>query len=221
MMTYLLIFALLAIVFAAFAAVGTEGCWHGLITLVNVIFAALIATNAYEPLALRLHFAFPAFGYLADFLLLWILFAFVVAVLQYATRSLSTVRVRLGGRLDQLLGFALALVTGWVLVCFTMMTLHTAPLPREAFNDALAPRLDDSFADRLAPDRIWLNSVQRLSYPAALGRGEGDEPSFDPAGEFILKYASRRDDNHRAEPGLFSRRSWGAKVVLGKDQQAP
>jgi len=220
-MQILLIISMLGILFAVFAAVGPEGFWYNLITLVNVVFAALVATNAFEPLATRAHYAWQGSGYFIDFAILWGLFAVTFAVMQVLTNIASTVKVSIGAKVDQIVGFALALVTGWVLVCFTSMTLHTAPLQRDAFGNALLPQFESGVLASLAPDRVWLNSAQKMSRASALGSGGTDQPSFDPEGEFILHYATRRFHNFRDENGLLSKRKWGATTPQGKDVSTP
>ena len=216
-MTVLLIIAMLAIVFALFAAVGPEGFWCNLITLVNVTFAALVATNAFEPLAARIHYGLPKSSYMVDFLVAWGMFIATYVLLQFVTNRASNVKVRIGAKIDQIGGFALATMTGWVLVCFASMTFHLAPVPREVLGNALMPKFDTGFMDTLSPDRAWLNATQRLSQGNRLGSQDSEEPVFDPQGKFILNYATRRHDNYRYERGLFSQREWGAALPTTKD----
>lgn len=216
-MTILLIIALLAIVFAVFAAVGSQGFWYNFITLVNVTFAAIVATNLFEPLAERIHYSWSSVSYLADFLAVWGIFTVCCAVLQLVSRYVAPEKVRLGVMFDQMGGFALSLVTGWILVCFVTMTLHTAPVKRDVFGNALLPSDDGGVVSRNAPDRTWLDATQRLSRGGMLGSHGSSDPSFDPQGKFILNYATRRYDYYRLEQGLFAERAWGAPLPLPED----
>lgn len=216
-MNVVFILALAAIVFALFAALGPGGLWFNFIALVNVVFSALVATNGFEPIAERIHYSWPACGYFIDFVVVWGLFSVTFTVLQLVTSIAARSRVRIGTKLDQIGGFVVAAITGWVLICFTAMTLHMAPLQRDAFGDALLPQFDGGLMASVAPDRMWLNAAQRLSRGGRLGSQESERPSFDPQSEFILNYATRRHDNYQHETGLFAEREWGAAILPSKD----
>ena len=84
-MSLLLPTALLVIVFVVIAMAGSEGLWSNAITLVNVVTAALLATNFWEPVADLLIEQFPQGTYLWDFSALWGLFAVGLIVLRTAT----------------------------------------------------------------------------------------------------------------------------------------
>ncbi len=220
-MTIVLTIAMLGIMFAVFAAVGTQGLWSNVLVLVNTVLSALVATNAYEPIAVRIHSSYPSFGYIADLIVVWGMFSLTFILLQLATGIASKTRVRFGSKFDQIGGFVVSILTGWVLVCFTMMTLHTAPIEREAFGNALLPGASSGFLGSVAPDRVWLATTQRLSRGKALGGQDSDEPTFDPAGDFILRNAMRRHEYYETEPGLFAKRRWGDVIPYRKDTAKP
>ena len=50
-MSFLLTLLMLVILFAAVATLYTEGMWSNAVRLINVVMAALLATNYFEPLA--------------------------------------------------------------------------------------------------------------------------------------------------------------------------
>jgi len=86
--------ALLFVIFVAVAiSLYTEGLWGNALRLINVVTAALLATNFYEPLAnwLQGMNALESYRRLLDFLCLWLLFGISMGVLRGATDYLSKV----------------------------------------------------------------------------------------------------------------------------------
>jgi hypothetical protein len=173
----------LAIILTIVGLLFNQGLWSVLIALVNVVFAGLIATNTFEPLADRL-----GKGNTADFFALWLLFVGAFVVLRYVTDSLSRANVVFDSWVDQIGAVSLSLVVGWVLVCFSTFSLHVAPLGRTAFGGAFMETPDAKMLG-VGPDRLWLAFMHRQS-KAALGRDA--DHVFDPEGEFVYKYATRR-----------------------------
>lgn len=176
-----------------------EGMWNNALTLVNVITAGLLSANFWELLANWLDSFFPTFTYLMDFFSLWIVFCAAYAILRTATDFLSKVKVRFKLPVDFIGGIVFALWTGWVIVCFTTMTLHTAPLARSFLGGAFYSKPDDRvFFGSAAPDRQWLGFVQKMSRgslatsPPDHITGEEGANVFDPQGEFIFRYGQRR-----------------------------
>ncbi len=194
---------LLVIFFVCFGFLFTEGMWSNALTLVNVLTAALLATNWFEPVAGWLEGMGPSYTYYWDFLALWGLFALLMAILRGATDFISKVKVRFRKITDQIGGPAFAALVGWAMVCFTTMSLHTAPLARNFMGGSFEP--EQKMFVGLAPDRKWLAFVQTLSRgPFSSGATAEDlreQPAweedqtrtFDPRSEFMPKYATRRD----------------------------
>jgi hypothetical protein len=89
----------------------------------------------------------------------------------------------------------LSAVVGWVLVCFIATTIHLAPLPRTAFGGGFDPNKRMVFG--LAPDIKWLAFTFKTT-SGALSRG-GEQTAFDPQGQFITVYNSRRAALEREE----------------------
>ena len=73
----------------------------------------------------------PSYTYCWDFLSLWGLFAIFVVLFRAVTDQLSKIKVRFPAKIDQVGGIVFSVVIGWVMVCFTLTTLHTAPLGRK------------------------------------------------------------------------------------------
>jgi len=191
---------LLILIFAAcMASLAQAGIWSNLITLINVITAALLAVNYWEPAADWLESKDNSYTYLLDFVVLWGIFGFSAAFLRAATDSLSKVKVRFKKPIDTGVGIFLACWIGWVLICFTTMTLHTAPLALNFMG--FQPEPSSRMFIGPAPDHVWLGFVQKestgaLSRKAVVKQADGKVTTgsrkFDPDGEFILKYGDRR-----------------------------
>jgi len=99
----------------------------------------------------------------------------------------------------------LSLWIGYAMVCFTMMTLHTAPLGKKFLFEGFSAETDARmFFGITPPDRQWLGFVQKMSTGAFAGSEE-----FDPKAEFMPKYATRRTD-------LEKRISTADSLLVGK-----
>ena len=190
---------LAVVLFITFSMLVREGLWSNALTLFNVILAALVATNAWEPVVDWIEGSEQGMRertYYLDFGIIWVIFLLTMLVLRIATDSLSRTKVRFKLPVETVGGMVFALWTGWVLVCFTLMTLHMAPLARHSFGGAFQPT-PEAHMFILAPDHQWLGLVQSLSRGALCtsspeGSGENGLNVFDPKSEFILRYAQRR-----------------------------
>lgn len=194
-MSSILTFLMLVILFASVATLYTEGMWSNAVRLINVVTAALLATNFFEPLASWLDDWQPSYTYVWDFLALWALFAVFSLILRTLTDSVSKVQVRFLTLADRIGSTVFALWIGWVLVCFTMMSLHTAPLARKFLFDGFDPQ--SRMLLGFAPDRQWLGFMQKESLGAFCRSTTEEEwkkekTVFDSQGEFMPKYATRR-----------------------------
>jgi len=180
---------------------GQSGIWSNAIMLVNVIFAALLAMNYFEPLAKQIDSFDRTYRYLTDFLALWGVFAFSVLVMREITDRVSKVKVKFVKPVDMGVGGALACWIAWIMVCFAATTLHTAPLARNFLGFQPEPRTA-MFFGLLAPDREWLGftraeSVGPFSRSVSYRVGNQLTPAgpkeFDSTGDFIFKYGARRE----------------------------
>lgn len=192
-MSSILTLLMILIMFACVAMLYTDGMWSNAVSLINVVTAALLATSFFEPLAQRLEQWDASFTYVWDFLALWGLFALFLVILRTATDKISHVQVKFMKIVDQIGSGLFAAWIGWVMICFTMMTLHTAPLARNFLFDGFKP--ESRMVLGFAPDRQWLGFVQKESLGAfcrSATPAEGEKYVFDPNGEFMPKYATRR-----------------------------
>lgn len=190
----LMVLLAVIILFASLAMLMPQGMWTGALALVNVTTAALLAINFWEPLATWIEGTGPLARrgtYMIDFVVIWLLFAIILTILRAVTDLLSKFKVRFIRPIDVAGGAFFGLWTGWVLVCFTMMTLHMAPLAREFLFGSFQP--EKRMVAGLAPDRQMLGFMQNISM-GAYSRGTGQDHIFDPNGEYMLKYASRRKE---------------------------
>ncbi len=188
-MSFLLPLLLFVILFATMALLYNEGMWSNAIRLINVVTAGLLATNYFEPLARQLDGMNSTFTYFWDFIALWGIFIVSMVVFRSLTGFASKVKVRFLKVADQAGSVVFALLVGWVLVAFTLMTLHTAPLARNFLFGGFQP--GKSMFLGMAPDQQWLGFVQQVSK----GSFSRSKPvAFDPGGQFIAKYTVRRSN---------------------------
>ncbi|MDZ4821309.1 MAG: CvpA family protein [Planctomycetota bacterium] len=194
-MEWILPILMLVIMLACVVLTLSSGLWGNLITLINVITAALIATNYYEPLAAAFDDYDKTYRYLSDFLSVWVIFIAVLAILRVLTDLASKVKVRFKKPLEIGGGLFFGVWIGWIMVSFIMFTLHMAPLSQNFLFGAFQEKPDTHMFFGLGPDRKWLAFVHGLSSPGgSLATGTSANKVFDPEGKFILKYGERRKD---------------------------
>ncbi|MCI0360127.1 MAG: hypothetical protein L0211_16740 [Planctomycetaceae bacterium] len=194
---------LLLVFLATAGLIWLHGLWGAAVTLINLMIAMLIAMNLFEPISDALqNNADASFEYLYDFVVLWMTFFFTFGFLRLVTDMLSKTRVKFDMPVEMAGRSILAIWCGWLMVCFTAFSLMMAPLNSETPLGAWASPKDGAMV--FSPDRLWLGFVHSRSR-GALSRGkiEGgpdahpDDVSlnvetFDPHGEFPIKYHDRR-----------------------------
>ena len=184
----MLIFILIVIFMACVGFLYTEGMWGNALRLINVVTAALLATSLWEPLAGILEGSISKpFSYFWDFIALWVLFIFFLLIFRLATKFASKVDVKFLGLANRIGGGVFAVWIGWVMVCFTLMTLHTAPLKERFLFGGFKP--EERMFLGLAPDQLWLGYMERMSKGPFC---RSTPRAFDSDHEFIPKYAARR-----------------------------
>jgi uncharacterized membrane protein required for colicin V production len=182
---YITLFLLLMML-ACVSLLFRDGLWSNAVRLIYVIIAALLAMNYYEPLAAVLEGWDETFTFMWDFLSLWILFFAFALILKLLTDKLSQVRVKFLKIVDQIGGIVLAIWVGWIMICFTLTTLHAAPLSTDFAGFAVDR---DEKMLLVAPDRMWLGFTQKQS-KGVMGRSPAKP--FDPEAQYILNYHYRR-----------------------------
>ena len=188
--------ALLVVFLAVLASLVREGLWSNAIKLFNVMTAAMLATNYFEPLADWLTAKQPTYTYVWDIIAVWAIFCVSMGVMQTITDRISRVQVRFRKPVETAGGIFFACWVGWIMICFTTFTLHLAPLSRSFLGDSFQTAPDTEMFFGLAPDRKWLSFMHSMSDNGSLAKSHapGDTTSvFDPDADFIFKYAASRD----------------------------
>ena len=187
---------LLVMFLAVTGLVVRERLWGGMLRFFNVLVAATMATAWYEPLAALgdpfVNRIVSPFGQFFDAAAAWALFVVILVVLRIITWLVSRTRVPFPPLLDWGGGAVMALLTAWVVVGFTAITFHMAPLSREA----VQPTPDAKMFLGFAPDRKWLAWVRGSSMNGPFAAG-GDRV-FDKDADFVLRYGDRRAGNAAA-----------------------
>lgn len=200
-MIYLLsILIFLAIV----AATWFMGLWSNLLTLINFILAAMIATNIYEPICDAMERSgSEGMTYLLDFLILWGVFFISFGLFRLATDLLSSYRVKFNLVVELVGRSVLSIWIAIAFLSFALFTLHTAPLPEVPFGSF------QRGPESKGLDRLWLGFAQSRSrgafaefrngwflpeyqedeHPKDVGK---NRRVFDSKSDFIFKYHDRR-----------------------------
>lgn len=177
---------LLGIFVAVTFALWREGAWSGLIMLLNLLLAATLATAWYPTVVAWIEPKLPAsYAHLLDFVALQGLFCLLLLGFREVTDRQSRTRVRFRRPVELAAAPLVALLTAWVMVCFTAASLHTAPVSR----DLIQPTPEATMFYGLAPDHRWLAWVRGSSRDGPFAKSKS---LFDPEADFILRYASRR-----------------------------
>ena len=156
--------------------------WSNAIRFI-IVFAALLATNFWEPVAGCWRTASRKAA-ATDFVAL-VLFALLITILQTVTNRVSQVNVRFLAMVNKVGGIVFACMTAAVLVSFANFTLHTAPLAEKYCHGGF--NTDDPVF--LEPDRQWarfMTFVSRGSMAKFSGPVE-----FDPRTK-LEAYRARR-----------------------------
>lgn len=161
----------LIVLFAATAMMVREGLWSNSISLVNILISGLVAFGFYAPLTIKIdEYLDGQYTYVLDFVVIWLLYAVSMVICRSATVAASKTRMRFKHPIDPVGGPLLALVAAWVLASIVMASLHTSPMPKDAFGGGLVKPADVASASAFtAPDAAWLRFFERVSQPVALG----------------------------------------------------
>jgi hypothetical protein len=197
---------LVVVMFICVALMWPEGLWANALTFVNTVFAAMVSLNFFEPVAGLMEKYLASYRYTLDFVAQWLLFVISLAVFRSLTDQTSRHAVRFKLPVEQAGRAIFALLTAWVLVCFTTTAMHTAPLSRSPFRGSFQqePMSNNFFGT--APDRMLLGFVRQRSMGALSG---SNTRPFDEQGDYIVKYGARRQslkEHNAAEGALRIRR---------------
>jgi len=200
MMTLLLLLVFLGVG----AAIWFQGAWNGLVTLINLVLAAMVATNYYEPICDLIESSGGAsFTYVLDFVVLWILFAVVFLIFRTISDLVSPTRVKFEFPVEMGVRSFAAVWCAWMVVCFFTFSLQLAPLNSASPLGAWTTLGEGSFLG-IAPDKLWVSFMQNRSMNA-LSRGKfstkpnhpqnGDRSveAFDPQDNWLGYQKFRRE----------------------------
>lgn len=204
-MTFYIFYAI--ILFAGLAMTVREGLWSNTLTLINIFISGLMAFGLYSPLVAYLDEEKTSgqHTYWLDFAILWAIFAVSMLVCRTLTAAFSRTRMRFKHPIDPVGGPIVGFFAAWVLAAFTMATLHTSPMPKDAFGGNL---VSDSNVETAffvtSPDAAWIRFVAAMSDPNVYGAAGTDRFST----KFVKIYSERREKFEKA-PSMIVKRNQG------------
>jgi hypothetical protein len=193
----------LIVLFAGLAMMVREGLWSNTIMLFNILISGLVAFGFYSPLVIYLdEMADGEHTYWLDFAVIWVLYAVAMVVSRTVTGAASRTRMRFKNPIDPVGGPLMGLIAAWVLAAFTTATLHTSPMPKDAFSGKLTSANASSASWFMSPDVTWLRFVEKMAEPQALGFGSRN---LFNAESFIRIYEDRRGKFDQASSLVVNR----------------
>jgi uncharacterized membrane protein required for colicin V production len=201
-MWYWIIFFI--VIFAGLAMTVREGIWSNTITLVSIFVSGLVAFGFYSVIVIYLdeEATDGQHTYWLDFSVLWALFCATMVLCRALTAAASKSRLRFKNPIDPVGGPAVGALAAWVLAAFTLATLHTAPMPKDAFSGKLVYDVN-SASSLTQPDVAWLRFMETMSQEDALGRSSTD--TFSAKG-FVAIYADHREKFDKAPTFIVKRK---------------
>lgn len=188
----MLTFFLFVIFFGVFGSIMMDGLWGNTLRLVNIIFSATLATAFGEPLAAMFESLLYTPYFFYNFVCLWLVFGLSYAFFRFATQQLSRVNVKFDPRLNKYGSKVAALLTAWIFVCFTLFTMHQAPLAEKFMRGAFDPNARMCLG--LAPDRQWHDYMSWVSSGVYFAN---ENRVFDPKDDYYARYARFRGSLER------------------------
>jgi hypothetical protein len=180
-----------------------EGIWSNTITLVSIFVSGLVAFGFYSAIVVYLdeEVTDGQHTYWLDFCVLWALFCATVVLCRSLTGVASKTRLRFKNPIDPAGGPIVGILAAWVMAAFTLATLHTSPMPKDAFSGKLV--YDVGSASILTqPDVAWLRFVETMSTADALGAANTGK--FTAKG-FVTIYGDHRDKFDKAPTFIVKR----------------
>lgn len=195
---------LVLIVAAVTWSVASEGAWGSVFNFFSVVFAGLIATNYFEPLAAIMQPSLPRgdWAMRADYLAFMGLFAGLVFLFRLITDKIVPDLMEIHPLAYDIIRWITAVATGYATMAILLTSLHLTALPRNfiGFTPERA-----NFLNMDSPDRRWLGFVQYNSEHIFRRGPKGpifDGPIYSVGNgqpqevwsSFIIRYASRREN---------------------------
>jgi hypothetical protein len=194
----------LIVLFAGWAMTVREGLWSNTLMLINVIVSGLVAFGFYSPLVAYLdeEATNGQHTYWLDFAIIWAIYSVTMIVMRTLMLACSKTRLRFKHPIDAVGGPLMGFIAAWVLAAFTIATLHTSPMPKDAFSGKLVYSDADTASIFTSPDAAWLRFVERVNPASAFGSGSTDK--FTAKG-FVKIYTDRREKFDKADRLIVTR----------------
>jgi uncharacterized membrane protein required for colicin V production len=198
------------IVFAGLAMMVREGVWSNTLTLINIIISGLVAFGFYSPLVVYLDESVTdgQHTYWLDFAIIWALFTVTMIILRSLTATASKIRLRFKYPIDDVGGPIIGFVAAWVLAAFTLATLHTSPMPKNAFGGKLVDSKEvDSASFMMAPDAAWIRFFVNMTGKTSFGFTDTNKADWQKKGAaaWVQEYSNHREEFDKSD-GLIVKR---------------
>lgn len=206
-----------------------EGLWSNTITMFSMVLGGITAFALYEPLTVMLDENLDGhYTYVLDIVVIWFVYFLVVGVLRTLGGAFSKTKLLFNKPIDEIASLIVALATGFLMLGFTLSTLHLAPISRE-FVRCIAYGVPDKVYDEkdakyevpsraqveqgideaswiVHPDLAWLGLVETLLGGSRFGPGEDGFVARD----FIINRGNRRDQFVQSSASWLTVRRGGA-----------
>jgi hypothetical protein len=170
---------------------------------VSIFISGLVAIGFYSVIVIYLNEEVTdgQHTFWLDFCIIWALFCATMVICRALTAAVSKTRLRFKNPIDPAGGPIVGILAAWVMATFTLATLHTSPMPKDAFSGKLV--YDVNSASMLTqPDVAWLLFVEKMSGEDALGGARTDK--FTAKG-FVSIYADHREKFDKAPTFIVPR----------------
>lgn len=176
------------------------GFWNNMLTMVNCLLAALIATSAYPLISdfvVKLDEAEKSYAHVGDFVGLWAIFVISFMLLRGFTDTLSKYRLKFDTITEMAGRTVFSIGTALVLLCFTNFTLQLAPLDQARFSESGAPTGPTDAAVGSITDQMWLGYAQYASTGPLSSGSEIPNTFYEAAKQY--RYDAQVFKDERAE----------------------
>jgi hypothetical protein len=177
-------------------ALTSEGLWGAALMFFNILFAALITFNFYEPAAAMMAQNMPQASGYADTSCMILIFIVSLFALRIVTESLAPAMVRFPKVLYNLGRLFFGLAGAAITVAILILAFETSPVHKKVFGV-----MDYNFKPpfNLGLDRYWLAFFQYTTGAVfadhraeSNDRWYGNARVFDPRGEWLIQHQNAR-----------------------------
>jgi uncharacterized membrane protein required for colicin V production len=177
-------------------ALTSEGLWGAALMFFNILFAALITFNFYEPAAALIVQNMPQASGYADTACMLTIFIVTLFILRIVTESIAPAMVRFPKALYQLGRFFFGFAGATLTVAILILAFETSPVHKKVFGV-----MDYDFKPPFNQgiDRYWLAFFQHTTGAVfadyrspTVDRVYGNARVFDPRGEWLIQHQNAR-----------------------------